>query len=380
MKIGIDIRSLIEGKQSGVEEYLLNLLDNLFKIDRQNEYRLFCNAYKAKSLDISRFSQFPNVKIYKFNWPNKILNLSFRIFNFPKIDKMLGGMDLFFAPNILFFGLSKECKLILTIHDLSFEYYKNFLTPWRRAWHYFLNPKKLALRANKIICPSYSTKNDLVKTYKIPEEKIEVIYSGINENFNKPQTASYKLKTKKYNLPEKYILFLGTFEPRKNILGIISAYSELKKKYKLSYKLVLAGGGGWKNSRISRKIAKEGLKEEIVLPGNIDANDKSAVLKLASLFIYPSFYEGFGFPPLEAMANGVPTVVSFCSSLPEVVGNGALFVNPYNVQELTEGMFLVLTDEKLRKNLVNNGYKQVKKFRWEETARRTLKVFEEIIR
>lgn len=382
MIIGIDIRSLVEGKQSGVEEYTINLLKNLFKIDSKNEYRLFCNAYKTKSLDISQFRSFKNVKIYKFNWPNKILNLSFRILNYPKIDKMLGGINLFFAPNIMFFGISQNSKLILTIHDLSYEYYKNFLTFWRRAWHKFVNPKRLAKKADKIICPSYSTKNDLMKTYGIPAEKIEVIYSGLSNAAGSDHALWNNVGTirKKYNLPEKFILFLGTFEPRKNIIGIISAYKLFNLQCCTHYKLVLAGSGGWKNKKIFEKIKKEDLEKDIVLPGCIDPNDKQIVLSLASLFVYPSFYEGFGFPPLEAMAAGTPVITSSCSSLPEIVGSGAFLVNPYNIEEIAQAMCQILSDNKLRENLVKKGYEQVKKFKWEETARRTLKVFGEVIK
>lgn len=374
MRIGIDIRSLVEGKQSGVEEYVINLLTNIFELDTKNEYRLFCNAYKSKSLDISIFKNYKNVKIYKFNWPNKILNLSFRLFNYPKINKMLGGVDIFFAPNIMFFGISKKCKLVLTIHDLSFEYYKRFLSPWRRFWHWFLGPKKLAQRADKIICPSYSTKNDLIKTYKIPAEKIEVVYSGLNNDFKKLEAISYKLKAM-YGLPEKFILFLGTFEPRKNIIGIISAYEKLKVEYNVPHKLVLAGGSGWQNKSVFEAITKSNVKNDIILTGAIDQKDKCAIYNLTSLFIYPSFYEGFGFPPLEAMACGVPVITSSCSSLAEVAGDGALMVNPYNVEEIAAAMQHVLFDEKLQGNLVRKGYEQTKKFGWEEAANETLEMF-----
>lgn len=374
MRIGIDIRSFVEGKRTGVEEYIMNLLDNLFKIDRINEYRLFCNAYKNQSLDLDIFKKFGNVKIYKFNIPNKILNLSFRFLNYPKIDKMLGQLDLFFAPNIMFFGLSSRCKLVLTLHDLSFEYHKNFLTPYRRFWHASLNPKKLCVRANKIICPSHSTKNDLIKTYKIPAEKIEVIHWGINQNFKKTKARDEKMKAK-FTLPEKFILFLGTFEPRKNIIGVLKAYSILKSERDLPHKLVLTGSPGWKDKKIFKFIKEKNLQKEILSTDFVNQEDKEKIFRRASLFVYPSFYEGFGFPPLEAMSFGCPVIASAASSLPEICQNAALLVNPYNVKELSEAMYQVLFDEKLRDNLIKKGNEQVKKFRWEETARRTLHVF-----
>ena len=127
MIIGIDIRSLMEGKRSGVQQYLLNLMRNLFVLDSKNQYKLFCNAYKKSSLDVSEFEKFKNVKLYKFNYPNKLLNTSFWLLKYPKIDKIIDGMDIFFAPNILFSAISSKCKFVTTIHDLSFDYFKRFI-------------------------------------------------------------------------------------------------------------------------------------------------------------------------------------------------------------------------------------------------------------
>lgn len=376
MRIGIDIRVLVEGKRTGVEEYTLNLLEYLFKIDRKNQYKLFCNAYRATSLDISQFQKCPNVKIYKFRWPNKILNLSFKFLKFPKIDKMVDGLDLFYAPNILFFSLSNDCKNVVTFHDLSFEYYSNFFSLKRKSWHFLVNPRKIAQRADKIIAVSNSTKQDLIEKYNISSDKIRVIYSGINKNFRPINDKKILKKVQeKYYLPEKFILFLGTFEPRKNIEGLIFAFKKLKEKFKIPYKLVLAGERGWLSRNIFRLIKKFPFKQEIIPLGFIEDKDKPVLYNLASIFVYPSFYEGFGFPPLEAMACGVPTIVSSISSMPEITNGKAVLIDPYNISELSEAIYQILNDENLQKKLSRDGILQAKRFNWENSAKETFDLF-----
>ncbi len=179
MKIGIDIRSLMEGKRSGVQEYLINLMRALFVIDKKNEYKLFCNAYKRVGLDINEFVKFDNVKLYKYNYPNKLLNSGFMAFGRPKIDKMMGGLDVFFAPNILFSAVSSDCKFITTIHDLSFDYFRRFYSSKRRFWHHIVSPKKKIKNSDAVICVSESTARDLVNKYDVDENKVNVVYSGV---------------------------------------------------------------------------------------------------------------------------------------------------------------------------------------------------------
>ncbi|MBU2028733.1 glycosyltransferase, partial [Patescibacteria group bacterium] len=166
-RIGIDVRCLAKGRRTGVEEYAINLLKEVFRQDTQNEYRLFFNSWKDFSVDWSWLREFPNVQIKKFRIPNKILNLCFWYLNWPKIDKMLGGVDIFFMPNLTFAAFSQKTRLILTIHDLSFERYPEMFSLKRRLWHYLVQPRKLCEQAEKIIAVSHSTKNDLVNLYKI---------------------------------------------------------------------------------------------------------------------------------------------------------------------------------------------------------------------
>ncbi len=381
MRIGIDIRSLALGRRSGVEEYVIALLSELFRIDRQNEYILFFNAWGNEPQDFSWLTQHPNVTLRKFRIPNKLLNFSLWYLRWPKLDRLLGGVDIFFLPNINFCAVSDKTKLFVTAHDLSFEMYPETFSWKQRAWHFFVNPRRLLRSAYRIFSVSQSTKDDLVKRYLLPPSRIEVIRSGVGKNFreysrNDPHLLLVK---EKYHLPYTFILYLGAFEPRKNITAIIRAFGALKKAgypelEKLS--LVLAGVSGWKEEGMREEIKKSPWRKQISLPGFIADEDKPALYNLASCFAYPSLYEGFGFPALEALACGVPVITSHSTSLPEIVGEAAVLVDPSRPQELFLALEQVLLDKDLRALLREKGLVRAKKFLWSETARRVLSAFE----
>jgi len=380
MKIGIDARCLSKGRHTGVEEYTVNLLENIFKEDKHNKFVLFFNAFKKSHYNFDWIKKYPNVKLKTFRYPNKLLNFLFWYLRWPKADKMIGGVDYFFMPNMNFIALSKGTKFILTVHDLSFEYFPETFSWKRRLWHYwFVNLKILAKKANKIIAISESTKNDLMDLYKIPEKNIKVIYNGISEKFriidrNNPELLSVK---EKYGLPFNFILFLGTFEPRKNIIGIIKSYELLRKqgnKKLEKYKLVIAGSDGWKSEKIRESIKKSEFQEDIILLNFVDDKDKVFVYNLASLFVYPSFFEGFGMPPLEAMKCGVSVVASNNSSLPETVGAGGILVDADRPDEIALASKEFLLNKDMQEKLARNKFRQIQKFSWGKSAREFLKL------
>ncbi|MDP3057381.1 MAG: glycosyltransferase family 1 protein [bacterium] len=397
MIIGIDLRAIGQGKYSGVEEYALNLLNALFSIDHKNKYLLFSSGQSISNryLDFSQKAKKnnSNIDLCRSSIPNRILNASFKVFSWPKIDKLMNGADIVFEPNINLLP-SFKAKKVVTFHDLSFEKYSNFFSPKQIFWHNFVNPKKIAREADFIIAVSESTKNDLREIYGIPKEKIKVIYSGVSSCAPlSPKASEGHSKTTedkgskikeikiKYNLPEKYILYLGTIEPRKNIIGLIRAFELFKKSHSpsaLSHKLLIAGSKGWLCEDIFYAAGHSAWKDDIIFTGFIADEDKAYLYNLASLFVYPSFYEGFGFPPLEAMASDVPVITSDCSSLPEVVGVSAIMVNPYNSGQLARAMEEVLGNEKLREKMILKGREQAKKFSWNKCARETLEIFESV--
>ena len=385
MTIGIDIRVLARGSRTGVEEYTINLLSHLLPLDPQINYRLFYNAYHKVRLDYSWLSS-NNVFLKEFRIPNRAFFIGARYFNQPKIDRLIGGIDLYFNPHFFVAPLSKKCKKVVTFHDLSFERYPEFFSQRKRFWQKFLmNAKGEAQKADKIIAVSQSTKDDLVNLYQIEPEKIVVVYSGVGEHFrimNHESKIMNQVK-KKYSLPEKFILYFGTIEPRKNIIGLIKAFELLKDNYPLSafsgsLKLVIAGASGWLYQDIFKAAKESKRSRDIVFTGFVEEIDKPYLYNLADLFVYPSVFEGFGFPPLEAMACGLPTIVSASASLPEAVGQAALMVNSSNIDELAWAIKLILTDHKLRKNLIEKGINQAKKFSWSDSARKTLEVIKNI--
>jgi len=379
----------MEERRTGVEEYTLNLLYNLFEIDNVNQYILFLNSWRRTKTDFSWIKKYPNVTLKRFRIPNKILNLFFWYLNWPKIDKLAGKADIVFMPNIIFGSVSRNVKLITTIHDLSYERHSEYFSLKRKGWHIFINPKKICQRANEIIAVSNSTKNDLISLYQISPQKIKVVYSACNDKFKIIDRNNIQLiKVKeKYSLPYKFIMYLGTIEPRKNIIGLIKAYNQLqywaKKENQTEiqkFKLVIAGAKGWLNKKIYLEIANSEFKKKIRLIDFVSDQDKEYVYNLASVFLYPSFFEGFGFPVLEAMQCGVPVIAGNNSSLPEVVGNAGILIDPDKPNEIAQALKEILKDEKLRKILVEKGLKKSKDFNWKKTAQETLDIINRINR
>ena len=376
MTIGVDIRSLSGKNHSGVEEYTLNILTHLIKSAPEAYFKLFSNSFK-KQPDKYQWNNNPNARLYNFKIPNRIFSSVSRILNIPKIDKMLGGCDVFFSPHFHIAPVSKKCKKVITFHDLSFVRYPEFFSLKQNIWHKTqMNPQKQAQEADKIIAVSESTKTDLIELFGINENKIKVIYSGIDDKFFETERDDINIAVKnKYHLPSNYVLFLGTLEPRKNIVGIIKAFELLSRIGEFQdFHLVLAGNIGWRSEEVFDAIKKSSCRSRIIVTGSVESFERRAIYQNAKLFVYPSFFEGFGFPPLEAMASGMPVITSNGSSLPEVVGDAALLIDPYNVEEIFGTMKLLLLDEELCQSYVLKGKERAKKFSWTKSAEETLGV------
>jgi len=307
-----------------------------------------------------------------------------RTLAYPKLDKVLGGVDIFWSPHFNFTRLSSPAsglKKIITVHDLSFLRYPEFFSVRKNFWHWALNVKKTLREADKIIAISQNTKNDLIELANVAPEKITVIYSGLNLINREVNELEKQEFLNKFQLTGRLILYLGNIEPRKNIVGIITAFNDLKTKDAVSgnqfndLKLILAGASGWKNKKIYNAYQTSPYKNDIKFLGYISEKNKDILYNISTVFIYPSFYEGFGFPPLEAMVYGLPVVCSNTSSLPEVVGEAALMINPYKTEEIKEALKIVLTEEKVRVSLITAGYERIKLFSWDKTASEYLTVF-----
>ncbi|NQT50217.1 glycosyltransferase family 4 protein [Candidatus Kuenenbacteria bacterium] len=370
----------MEKNLTGVGEYTFNLLTHLFEIDSTNNYYLFFNSRKDVAQRIPKFNQ-PNVHYCQFKYPNKILNLSLKFFKYPKLDLLINKrfktkIDKFFFPNISFF--QTECPYLITAHDLSFELFPEFLSLKRKLWHKFINPKKCFQNAEKVISVSKNTKLDLDVRYQLSNVNCSTVYSGISKDFKPlgdgfgpesiPNTKRIKIFRQKHNLPQKFILALSTIEPRKNLDTLVDAFKEFNK-VKPEYSLVITGPQGW--GKQDKRDKQDERDKQIIWTGFVEAKDKCLLYNLASMFIYPSFYEGFGFPPLEAMASGCPVITTNNSSLSEVCEDAAILIDAHNSNDLLQVMRQMIKPE-IKNYYQNKGIEQAQKFNWELTAQKLL--------
>jgi glycosyltransferase involved in cell wall biosynthesis len=275
VRIGIDVRCLSLGRRTGVEEYTVRILENIFAADKKNSYRLFFNSFRKRKLDYGWEEKYPNVKIKYFRFPNKIFNFLVWFFRWPKIDRLLGGVDVFFLPNINFLALEKKTHLVSVCHDLSFEHYPETFSWKSRLWHYLINPRRLFTQADFVVSVSQSTQRDLINIYKIDPQKTAVVYSGLVDDFrelNRNDLQFIEAK-EKYNLPYEFILYLGTIEPRKNLVSLILAFEGLQRNPDVNiakYKLVIAGYAGSGNQTIISRIEKSPARNKIIFTGPVE--------------------------------------------------------------------------------------------------------------
>lgn len=267
-----------------------------------------------------------------------------------------------------------EGKIVNTVHDLTYHFFPETMD--KKNFKRITNDIQYSIeRADRIVTISECSKQDIIKEFGIDEKKIEIIYPGVDyERFAMPMSSERIKEVKeKYQLPDEYILYMGTLEPRKNIPSIIEAFYYLKKEGEeslQSVKLVLAGKKGWLFEEIFNKVKKLGLEDEVIFTDYVAEEDKAAIYRMAKVFIFPSLYEGFGIPVIEAMAASVPVITSNTSSLPEVAGNAAVLTNPSDMIGMAEGMHSILTQDTYRDEMVQKGHLQAKRFNWEDSAQK----------
>jgi len=378
MKIGVDIRVLMDKQYSGISEYAHYLLKELLARDDNNEYVFYYNSFKKLDEHFLEWNS-PRVTFKNTSWPNKIFNYILQKFlNWPKLDSVTGPVDVFWSPHLNFSCFGRQAgKKILTVHDLSFLRYPEFFSNRKNFWHKGLDVKKLVQKYDVIIAISKNTKVDLMELLEVPEEKIIVIYSGLNLEPNDLSPASVNSFKRQHEINSRFILYLGAIEPRKNVAGLIEAYNLMRDRHfpLTEYQLLLAGASGWKNKHIYKKAEDSLYCDDIRFLGYVSRKERDWLYANASLFVYPSYYEGFGFPPLEAMAHGLATITSDISSLPEVTGDAALLVNPYSALDLARAMETMLLDSDLRKKYAEKGLERSKLFSWSKTADNYLNLF-----
>jgi len=354
---------------TGIGRYTYEVAHRL-KDDTNSEYNYFYGYFSKNLLGGDESSNLKKVKsiIKELSLVKrvfrKILKLSSRLFT-PQYD-------LYWQPNFIPNEGIKAEKIVTSVHDFSFILYREF-HPKERIEHFDNHFFQNLERSNMIITGSNYSKEEILERTEFKKEQVKVIYHGIDHNLFK----IYQEPKVDFELPRKYILSVGSIEPRKNLIGLLKAYALLEDKLKAEYKLVLVGFKGWENREIM-KIIKENEKSIFYL-GFITDEELAKVYNLASLFVFPSFYEGFGLPPLEAMACGTPVISSNSSSLPEVGGDAVVYCDPNNSSDIKEKISIVLNDKNLQKEMIDKGLQQAKKFSWEKSAKEHTRVFKEVL-
>lgn len=375
MLVGIDIRN-IGKRRTGDEAVFFNLVKNLAINDNINEYWLFTDIVEKDILeDIIKnleISERYNFKIISLKSANKFV---WNLWTLPRYLRR-NPVDVYHTQYILPFFVPRKIKLITTIHDISFNFFPQFIKKTDLFFLKILIPWSLK-RADKIIAVSKFTKDEIVKFYMIASGKVEIAYNSVGGNFSQnyfPQEEVAATRIK-YNLPEKFILYLGTMQPRKNLPFLIEAYAGIKDKIP-GVKLVLAGRKSHNYDRkIDQLVVSYKLEKDVYFPGFIDELDKPIVFYLSQLFVFPSLYEGFGIPILEAMSQGVPVLAADIASLREVGEITALYFDPNDLASLKDKIYNVFIDENLRKKLINSGLERVNVFSWGKSARETIKIY-----
>jgi len=371
MVIGIDCR-LYSPKYTGIGRYVFELVKNLIELDTVNHYVLYFNQ--------AEFDQFqvPNER-----WEKKLVNIPHyslaeqtRFYFFLRQEKL----DLMHFPHFnapIFYTK----PFVVTIHDLTLHYYpyKEYSPRWSlkkqiEIWVYRFLMGRVVKNAKRIIAVSENTKKDLIKEYALKPEKITTIYEGVPETFQKSTQEGIEAVKKKYGIMKNYLLYTGVWRSHKNLLKLIEAFKLILDAGQ-DVQLVLTGKKDPAYPEIPDLIQKLGLQAKVILTGFVDDADLVPLMSGATIYVFPSLYEGFGLPPLEAMALGVPVACSNNSSLPEVVGNAAVTFDPRNAQDMADKIIGILKSPELLKTLETRGYENVRRFSWKTMARQILEIY-----
>ncbi len=366
MRIGINGRFLA-AKRTGVQRAAYNLVKTILKIDRENEYFIFTSREQLDNQDF----KYPNVKIIASDLQEgrNFRNHLWEQFRLPRLAKEM-DVDILHSPAniapLLYNGAS-----IINVHDLCFVVNPNWYRFTFRTLYRLLIPR-LAKRADKIITNSNNSKNDLLQFCKISSDKVNLVYWAVDDLFLDQKEDDFNL-----NIQDKYILYVGSLEPRKNIGNLLAAYEHMRKNHpELTHKLVLIGGESPLFKEVQLKVRS--YKDDVIFMGFVSDIILKQYYRRADLLVYPSLYEGFGLPPLEAMASGTPVVTSTTSSIPEVVGQAAIKVSPHDVTGISQAISQVLLDPQLRKSLREKGQERVHCFNWYRVARHTINIYYEV--
>jgi glycosyltransferase involved in cell wall biosynthesis len=375
VRIGIDATSILVPVKTGVQRYTTSLIGHLVQIlPDEPDVELFLYVHSGDQyadpslLSSYRFDRIPQVKVRK--WPTR----GYRV--------ALGRMAALDRVNLLHLPEPRvprgpSCPLVVTVHDLCWAHLPAELVSGERS-SAMPGLAESARRARAFIAVSRSTRDDLTAEYGIAPERVWVTYEGVDACYQ-PAPQSTERVRRKYGL-DRYILYVGTIQYRKNLVRLLEAYAQVVATGAVTQRLILVGSNGWGHAEVHATLARLGLHDRVVVLGYVADEDLPALYSSAELFVYPSLYEGFGLPVLEAMACGAPVAVSRCSSLPEVAGDAALYFDPYSVNDIAGRICEVLTSPRRSADLRSKGLQQSRRFTWKRTATDTLAIYRGIAR
>jgi glycosyltransferase involved in cell wall biosynthesis len=364
VKIAIDARKLHD---FGIGTYIRNLLRHLSRIDRENEYVLLC--HQSDMGVASTLGE--NFRTVLEPAGNYSVSEQFHI----PLVLMREKPDVFHAPHYVL-PVAVRARSVVTIHDCIHLMFPQYL-PNRAAYAYARGAMwSAATRSDRILTVSEASKRDILHFFKVPPEKIVVVYNGIDERFwIQPSPEEIARVRERFQLDHGFVLYAGTIKPHKNLVRLIEAFAALRKGEFEELKLLIIGDEISKLPALRRAVHSHKLHKHVRFLGFLPDETLAALYRLAAVFVFPSLYEGFGLPPLEAMASGTPVVTSNVSSLPEVAGDAAILVDPYDVSSIVEGVRRVLTDPRVADELRQKGLTRARDFSWERSVARTHDIY-----
>ncbi len=377
MRIGIDVTAAIT-QGGGIGRYTRELIFALTAVDPHNEFHFFSARSTASSPVPNPIPQAKNVQLYTAPFDERWLyRLWYRLRLPLPVQWFTGKLDLFHSPDFVLPPVYGRIPTLLTVHDLSFVHYPETFPERLVSYLNRVVPWSVG-RATHILADSQATKDDLTAVWQAAPEKVTVLYSGVHARFQ-PVTEGAKLTAvrQRYQLGSApYILAVGTVQPRKNYQMLIRAFQPIAQTH--PHNLVITGGKGWLMDEMLAEVARQGLHGRVHFPGFVADDDLPTLYSGAALFVFPSLYEGFGLPLLEAMGCGVPVIASNASSLPEVAGEAAIQLSPHDQNAWTTAAYTLLSNPQERTRLVAAGFRQARRFTWEQSAHQLRQLYEQL--